>query len=336
MGKVGKSGSPEDSLKSKVESPKSEERSLNFEGEKTSAIDTPRSEIIIKSDIEHPIPIAIGTEIKPLTINDSPLTTMEVHHHPEVEKKGFKEYVLEGLMIFLAVTMGFFAESYREHINERSKERDYVINIKKDMVADTVNLNIWIPSLYNKILNFDILITCIESPAPVKNGNEMYYLARISTRNGMFEPNDNTILEMKSSGNLRLIQNRELVNGLMDFERNLGQYTNLLDIEGKENVLCYPLLGELFDARVFYQMVFVKTKGLTEKEYASGSTNNTVRPTGNPQLLSHDKEKINLLVYYLHQRKSSFMGEMRRLYVQKELVVKLINMINKEYGLENE
>ena len=39
---------------------------------------------------------------------------MEVHHHPDVEKKGIKEYILEGIMIFIAVTMGFFAESIRE------------------------------------------------------------------------------------------------------------------------------------------------------------------------------------------------------------------------------
>src|SRR5450631_904147 len=45
-------------------------------------------------------------------------TDMEVHHHPDVEKKGLKEYLLEGLMIFLAVTMGFIAENVREHITE--------------------------------------------------------------------------------------------------------------------------------------------------------------------------------------------------------------------------
>ena len=33
---------------------------------------------------------------------------MEVPHHPDVEKKNFKEYLLEFIMIFLAVTMGFF------------------------------------------------------------------------------------------------------------------------------------------------------------------------------------------------------------------------------------
>jgi hypothetical protein len=51
---------------------------------------------------------------------------MEVHHHPNLhhEKKPWKEYFLEFLMIFLAVTMGFFAESLREHINERDRAKE--------------------------------------------------------------------------------------------------------------------------------------------------------------------------------------------------------------------
>ena len=44
---------------------------------------------------------------------------MEVHHHPHVEKKSFKEYFLEFLMILLAVTMGFIAENIREHYTEK-------------------------------------------------------------------------------------------------------------------------------------------------------------------------------------------------------------------------
>ena len=51
---------------------------------------------------------------------------MEVHHHPHVEKKNFKEYFLEFLMIFLAVTMGFFAENIREDITNRKKEKQYM------------------------------------------------------------------------------------------------------------------------------------------------------------------------------------------------------------------
>ncbi len=45
---------------------------------------------------------------------------MEVHDHPQIEKKGIKEYFLEFIMIFLAVTLGFIAENIREKITEQS------------------------------------------------------------------------------------------------------------------------------------------------------------------------------------------------------------------------
>src|SRR5437762_1603799 len=59
-------------------------------------------------------------------ISKSDIENMEVHHHPHVEKKNFKEYLLEGLMIFLAVTMGFFAESLRENVSNHEKELNYM------------------------------------------------------------------------------------------------------------------------------------------------------------------------------------------------------------------
>jgi len=46
---------------------------------------------------------------------------MEVLHHAHVEKKRFREYFLEFLMIFVAVTLGFFAENIREMIGNREK-----------------------------------------------------------------------------------------------------------------------------------------------------------------------------------------------------------------------
>ena len=50
------------------------------------------------------------------TINPNQETeNMEVHHHPDLhhKPKKWKEYFLEFLMIFLAVTMGFIAENIR-------------------------------------------------------------------------------------------------------------------------------------------------------------------------------------------------------------------------------
>jgi hypothetical protein len=42
-------------------------------------------------------------QIETSGIITSDIQNMEVHHHPKVEKKNFKEYFLEFIMIFLAV-----------------------------------------------------------------------------------------------------------------------------------------------------------------------------------------------------------------------------------------
>src|ERR1700753_3798685 len=68
---------------------------------------------------------------------------MEVHHHPQLEHKPkpWKEYLLEGLMIFLAVTMGFFADSLREHITNNEKEKQVIASLVSDLKKDTAKLN---------------------------------------------------------------------------------------------------------------------------------------------------------------------------------------------------
>ena len=47
---------------------------------------------------------------------------MEVHHtHHPTHKKKWSEYIIEFIMLFTAVTLGFFAENIREHFIEKAK-----------------------------------------------------------------------------------------------------------------------------------------------------------------------------------------------------------------------
>src|SRR5215510_3739153 len=68
------------------------------------------------------------------------LKEMEIHH-PKVEKKKFKEYLLEGLMIFIAVTLGFFAENIREHLADKEKAKQGIETIITSIASDTMQLN---------------------------------------------------------------------------------------------------------------------------------------------------------------------------------------------------
>jgi hypothetical protein len=264
---------------------------------------------------------------------------MEVHHHPNVEKKGFKEYFLEFIMIFLAVTLGFIAENVRESISDKSKEKEYIASIKKDLAEDTSALNIWIPNLFKRVNDFDTLISLLQVQGVNPYGSDLYYYARLSTRSRIFSANNNTITELKNSGNFRLITNKKIIDRLTNFQKIIDSYMNLVVVDNKESEMLYPLLGSLFDATVFNKMIKADAKATAfsvDSVTASLTLENLIKPPGNPQLRTHNEDAVNQLIFDLHERKSSFVGEIRLLLFQKQNATVLIQSINKEYHLKDE
>jgi hypothetical protein len=263
---------------------------------------------------------------------------MEVHHHPRVEKKSIKEYLFEYIMIVLAVITGFFAESLRDYLNDHHKEHEYIINIKKDLETDTANLNIWLPGMLGSIENLDTLVYLLQNPLHTQRGSDLYYLARLATRARLFESTDNTITEMKNSGNFRLISKQEVLDDLVNIEKTKERYLALNTVSSQEATLLYPLIGKLFDEAIFTQMIIPGSVASTisEKQYAESSKDFLQRPPGNPQLRLYDKDLINQLCYYVHQRRSTFEGEIRVVNTLKQADIRLMQALNKAYNLEDE
>lgn len=85
----------------------------------------------------------ISTNETDLIIPKQETENMEVHHHPDIhhKPKKWKEYFLEFVMIFLAVTLGFIAENLREHITDRAKEKQYIAGFIRNVKDDTANLH---------------------------------------------------------------------------------------------------------------------------------------------------------------------------------------------------
>ena len=144
---------------------------------------------------------------------------MEVHHHPKFEKKGFKEYFLEFLMIFLAVTLGFFAEGYREHVSDRAKEKDYMKSFLADLRTDSAFLEISI----NKLIPYHItwldsavhlfLMHDLRSNARVIY--QAYFLGTAWTYN--FHPTERTLSQLRNEG-FRLIKNKNAAGIISQLE----------------------------------------------------------------------------------------------------------------------
>ena len=65
---------------------------------------------------------------------------MEVHAHTHTARKKWTHYFWEFLMLFLAVTLGFFVENQREHYIEHQRAKIYAASMKANLQVDTSEL----------------------------------------------------------------------------------------------------------------------------------------------------------------------------------------------------
>jgi hypothetical protein len=66
---------------------------------------------------------------------------MEVHHHTNTARKKWTHYFWEFFMLFLAITLGFFVENWREHYIEKLRVKQYAKALVYDLGKDTANMN---------------------------------------------------------------------------------------------------------------------------------------------------------------------------------------------------
>ena len=84
---------------------------------------------------------------------------MEVHHpHHPTHKKKWSEYIIEFIVLFAAVTLGFFAENVREHMAEKEKKKELLLAVARDFETDLKQFEFHKSFGQEKIKNCDRLI----------------------------------------------------------------------------------------------------------------------------------------------------------------------------------
>ncbi|MDP9048913.1 MAG: hypothetical protein M3N14_12310 [Bacteroidota bacterium] len=299
--KSGKSGRPKGSSKSKVESPKSEAEKSNPDSYRD----------------EHP-----QSEIETLQTANSKLPTennMEVHHHPEVEKKDFKEYVLEGVMIFLAVTMGFFAESLRENINNDKKGYEFVKSLLVDLKADTGKMDKYFMLESVTISNYKSILGYLEKPLRHDTAYlSKFYAAAYSTmgRSRVYFT-DRIISQLKNSDNFRLIDNDTVANAITDYSNGTIACDNQANIVDHFTEDCEQFSRQVINMKVY------------EGRFFDGQRARQI-----PDLISSDPQiavQYSNTIYFKSGVEHYYMLLVKQ---QKQRAIKLIALLKKEYELE--
>jgi len=156
---------------------------------------------------------------------------MEVHQHTHTARKKWTHYFWEFLMLFLAVTLGFFVENQREHFIEGQREKKYIQSFYEDLTADERDLEININYLRAQKLEADSLQLLMKNIDTKKPANRIYMYLRGVTRSsgGLLYPNDRTIVQLRNAGGMRLIKNKSVSDSMVGYYRTIDIIKYLME-----------------------------------------------------------------------------------------------------------
>ncbi len=244
---------------------------------------------------------------------------MEVHHHSHHPKK-WKEYITEFLMLFLAVTLGFFAENVREHQIEKHREISYLKNVHEDLQLDIKNIENVISQNTVRLQAMDTLFQAINNNT-ITNEDVYYYIRNLALR-ATFESSHVGLDQIKSAGGLRMIKNPEIISGIQEYERALDALEKLENVRERTLEQARFKMAAVFEPTISYEMLVNQGQG----------TMRFNRPQKADAILEKNKpavkELLNLVTFGLNSNR--YLNN--NLAKEKANGLKLDSAILKEYG----
>ena len=142
---------------------------------------------------------------------------MEVHHpHSHHGPKKWKEHFLEFFMLFLAVSLGFFAENQREHYVERHRETQYMESLVEDLKNDTIEFNNVTKGNKRLVNKIDTALTIFYQDQWNDSILKKLYIVNLSYLGGnLVYLSERTSSQLKNAGGMRLIRKQNIL-----FNRN--------------------------------------------------------------------------------------------------------------------
>jgi len=253
---------------------------------------------------------------------------MEVHHPSHLPTGKWTHYLWEFLMLFLAVTLGFFVENQREHYTEKLRAKDFAKALVMDLAADTTELN-------DVIRQDKMIVTCCDSMnswiKKISGKGTVPGLFYFYSNIGTFSPrvvwSTATLTQMTQSGSLRFFRNTELVRKLGYYYDNISFIAslNLGDVNYRDETI--RLRNRILDNSLYRNYSEYTMSQFNE---ISDSLLRVRLP-----LFNYDRALLNEYGNSFETRRR-VLNLLAKQYYQEDLnnAVELINLLKKEYHLK--
>ena len=249
---------------------------------------------------------------------------MEVHSHSHTERKKFTHYLWEFLMLFLAVTLGFFVENQREHLTEHQRAKTYAASLYEDLKKDTARLNYVSQNNNNIAGQLDTLCMLVkENNRQNITTGMLYFYANSVTKVEYFSSSNATIEQLKGSGNLRIMGSK-LAYKISEYDKMIRELEKEYGLSKVEFAKMEDLHFKMID--VYYSEKMFGNR--PEEPRDSAFKVNDLPISSDPEMM---KEYIGWLKF-----ESNIYRYQARRYMSslKDSATELITILKKEYHLQ--
>jgi hypothetical protein len=252
---------------------------------------------------------------------------MEVHHSHSGShgSKSWKSLLLEFVMLFAAVTLGFFAENLREHHVEREREVTFIAAVHADVRADIAALRAVIRTQEVRLRHEETLLNLLERHTAADLA-DLYYTGRVTSLRYFFLRSNNGFQQLKHAGGLRLIGSPAVLRALQTYEGEIDKLEELQTLTDGLLNRYRDQVAVVFRGAVFRTMYVDPT---AEDVYARFK-----KPEGSPALMTEDPRALNELLVraiYVHTNGNTTLVRYRALLAEAE---KLAELLERNYKLK--
>lgn len=225
-------------------------------------------------------------------------------------------------MLFLAVFCGFLAEYQLEHKIEKDREKQFIHSMVQDLASDTLAIDKVIEQNMRQIRGKDSFILMLNkttwSKAEVAALYDMHWNYVGYSFNVPFAKR--TINQLMNSGGLRIIRKKAASDSITLYAAQL-EY-----IENTGQVSAMRVSDETLKASA----PIFDTRFLRFRPDLSMQRENS----GEPVLLSQNRENINFFTFMLEMDKDWTIGVTISLKKQREFAQALIQLLKREYHIQ--
>ena len=167
---------------------------------------------------------------------------MEVHHHSHLphQSKPWKQYLTEGLMIFIAVMLGYAAENVRHHYIEEKKTIANVQNLYKDLKTDSTVFAIMLKIRNKQDSCFNIISRLYDQKKLDQDIPTLYAAHSFIAIRVMPVMNTMALDQIKSSGAINYIEDEKL-------RQEIQYYANYAAVLKTREQREYAYIDKYFD-----------------------------------------------------------------------------------------